>query len=184
VEVITIRMQDHFTMPRLCCACGAPSGTAKLKASGVSRAEGRFVNLFFPVCDQCATVYHTAGQRRRRIFLVGVALSLVLCVVAFVLSSVVETGPDTFLDSFLGGLMFLAPAVLILTLAAQWLLPIILLGSDARKIYRRVGAAVHVKRYDPDLYQGGYITLAFANEEFADQFQRMNIGVVGPGRQG
>lgn len=187
VEIVTIRLQEHYAMPPVCCACGMPAGTAKLTASASSARKGRVLNLAFPLCDPCAATFATVQRRRRISCLGGVALSLLMCLLAFGLSRLLLATPSTFLDTLLGILLVLLPLIVLGTVLAQWLVSVIGLSRQERETYRLVSKGATIRRYDPSDVGVGYITLAFVNEEFADRFQEMNTGVVtsGPfGRSG
>ena len=183
METVTIRLQDQYVMPNVCCACGAPAGAGKLTTSGFSRGSMRFVNLSFPLCDRCARLSEMVNRRRRNSRLAALGLSLFLCAV-LTIPQAFEVVPGTSVYTFLGSLIILVPLVLLGTLAAQWFASVVGLGHEVRKTFRRVSKAVGIRRYDTNPLGDGYITLAFGNEQFADLFQETNVGVVLPGRLG
>ncbi|MDO8914500.1 MAG: hypothetical protein Q7W16_00250 [Coriobacteriia bacterium] len=43
-----------YVMPGICCSCGAPAGSGKLRAGGSANAGKYTVSLDFPLCDVCA----------------------------------------------------------------------------------------------------------------------------------
>jgi hypothetical protein len=43
-----------YLMPGICCSCGAPAGTGRLRAGGSANAGKYTVSLDFPLCDVCA----------------------------------------------------------------------------------------------------------------------------------
>jgi len=182
METVTIRLQDQYAMPSVCCACGAPAGAGRLVKSGSSWSQGKVLNLSFPLCDRCALLSKTLNRRRRVSCLAGLALSLLLCTATFAISWAFEPGDQ--LDAVLGSLIVLTPLALVGTLIAQWLVTVVGVDRAAGRTYRRVLRAVKVRRYDPDMFGGGYITLTFANDHFADLFREMNVGVVMPGGVG
>jgi hypothetical protein len=184
METVTIRIQDHYAMPPICCACGAPAGSAKLTASASKARSGRILHLAFPLCDPCATTFATVHRRRRVSCLGGLALSLFMCLLAFGLSRLLQTTSSTLLDSLLGVLIILLPLVILGTLLAQWLVSIVGLSREERATYRLASKGATIRRYDPNELGVGYVTLGFANEEFADRFQEMNQGIVTAGRVG
>jgi len=184
MEIVTIRQQDQYVLPKVCCACGAPAESGRLLASGSSRSSARFVNLFFPLCDRCAHLSAIVSRRRRIIRWAGLGLSLLASIAGLGISYVLGAIPDISLFTFLGSLTIFVPLALLGTLIAQWLVSVVGLNREVRETFRRVSKAAKVKRYDADVLGGGYITLAFVNEHFADLFQQMNTGVVLPGRLG
>lgn len=169
-------------MPRICCACGEPAGTATLTASGAGRGAARFSKYRFPVCDRCAVLFSTVHRRRRMSCLFGLGLSLVMCIVAAFLAQRVGETAWSALDPLVGVLLALAGITVVAALVVQWLVGVVGLEREAREIYRRVSEAVQVKRYDPGVVDSGYVTLAFVSQEFAQRFEEMNAGVVMPGR--
>jgi len=117
--------------------------------------------------------------------LIGLGLSVLLCAAALGTFQASEVIPPVIpMDDLLGGLTVLALLALLGTLVAQWLVPVVGVTREVRTAYRRVSRAVNVRRYDPDVLGGGYVTFAFGNREFADRFQEMNGGVVSAGRVG
>lgn len=181
---ITIRAQETYRMPNLCCACGEPAGTAKLTARSASRG-GRILHLAFPLCDSCAHLYARIHRRRRNTFLIGLGVSLFLCIAAFALSQVLEGNPSPTLDTILGGLVILVPVAGVGALIAPWLIVTLGLDPETRKTFRRVANSAKIKRYDPDVFgKGGHVTLSFNDETFTERFMEMNTGVVLPGRIG
>ena len=103
MQVVTIRRQDHYKMPQVCCACGEPAESGRLMASGSSRSSMRFVNLSFPLCDRCAQQAKIVNRRRRIARWVGLGNILLLSIVAVITSymsgiisdfSVFERGTD------------------------------------------------------------------------------------------
>lgn len=184
METVTIRLRDQFSMPPVCCACGAPRGTASLMISRSSLREARFLNLAFPLCDRCARLSSIVVRRRRMTALAGLGLSLLFCVFAFGLSQVFGVAAGDPLDDLIGVLAVVGFVALAGTLVAQWLVSVVGLAPETRRAHRLVSKAVRVMRYDPDSLGGGYVTFAFGNADFAEQFQRMNTGVVLPGRGG
>lgn len=181
---VTIRAQETYRTPNLCCACGEPAGTAKLTARSASRG-GRMLNLAFPLCDSCAHVYARIHRRRRNVFLIGLGVSLVLCIAAFALSQVLEGTPNPTLDTILGGLIILVPVAVVGALVAPWLMVALGLDPETRSTFRDVSDGAKIKRYDPDVFgRGGHVTLTFNDETFTERFVEMNTGVVLPGRMG
>lgn len=184
MKEVTIRAQETYHMPNLCCACGEPAGTAKLTARSASRG-GRMLNLAFPLCDSCARVYARIHRRRRNAFLIGLGVSLFLCIAAFALSRVLEGNPSPALDTILGGVIVLVPVAVIGALIAPWLMVILGLDPETRRTFRNVSNGAKIKRYDPDVFgRGGHVTLTFNDETFTTRFIEMNTGVVLPGRMG
>lgn len=182
MEVVTIRLQSQYQMPRVCCACGAPAGAGKLMISRSSLWEARFLNLAFPLCDRCALLAQSIGRRRRRVLLTGLGASLLFCAVAFGLGQTFVAVPGGLLDRAIGLLLLLAVLTFLGSWVGRWLASLIGLTAESRATYRRVSGAVRVRRYDPDPFGGGYVTFAFGNRDFADRFQEMNTGVVLEGR--
>jgi hypothetical protein len=180
METVTIRLQDQYVMPEVCCACGAPAGTGKLTTSGFSRGSGRFLNLTFPLCDRCARLSEMVNRRRRTSRWVALGVSLFLCV-ALGLPQTLEAVPGTSVYTFLESLIVLAPLALVGMLAAQSFASVVGLEREVRDTFRRVSRAVGIEHYDTDPLGDGYVTLAFGNEQFADLFQKINVGVVLPG---
>lgn len=181
---VTIRAQEVYQTPNLCCACGAPAGTAKLTARSASRG-GRMLNLAFPLCDSCAQVYARVHRRRRNAFVIGLGVSLFLCIATFALSRVLEANPSPTLDTALGVLIILVPVALVGALVAPWLLVVLGLDPETRRTFRSVSEGAKIKRYDPDVFgRGGHVTLSFNDETFTERFVEMNTGVVLPGRMG
>lgn len=183
METVTIRLQDQYVMPQVCCACGAPAGTGKLTTSGFSRGSGRFLNLAFPLCDRCARLSEMVNRRRRASRLVALGVCLFLCV-ALGLPQALGAVPGTSVYTLLGSLIVLAPLALVGMLAAQWFASVVGLEREVRDTFRRVSRAVGIERYDTNPLGDGYVTLAFGNEQFADLFQKTNVGVVLPGGLG
>ena len=183
METVTIRHQDQYTMPKVCCACGEPVGLGRLLVSGASRGGTQLVNFSFPLCDGCAQLAETVNRRRRTARWVGLGvvlfLSLVVAVVAYASDAVLGFSFFTFLS----GLIFLIPAVLLGVGIAQWLASNVSLDRQVSQSFRRVAKAVRVNRFDVDTWgKKGYVTFTFANDQFADLFQEMNTGVVLPGK--
>ena len=184
MKEVTIRAQETYHMPNLCCTCGEPAGTAKLTARSASRG-GRMLNLAFPLCDSCAQVYARIHRRRRNAFLIGLGLSLFLCIATFALSRVLEANPSPTLDTILGVLIILVPVALVGALVAPWLMVTLGIDPETRGTFRNVSNGAKIKRYDPDVFgRGGHVTLVFNNETFIKRFVEMNTGVVLPGRMG
>jgi hypothetical protein len=183
METVTIRLQEQYVMPGVCCACGEPAGTGKLTTSGFSRGSGRVLNLSFPLCDRCALLSEMVNRRRRIGRWMTLGASLFVCV-ALGVPQAFEVVPGTSVYTFLGSLIVLVPLALLGMLAAQSLASVVGLEHEVRETFRRVSKAVGIKRYDTDPLGGGYVTLAFDNEQFADLFQQRNVGIVLPGRLG
>ncbi len=184
METVTIRHQDQYAMPKVCCACGEPSGSGKLMASGSSGGGSRFVNFSFPLCDRCAQLAKIVNRRRRGARWVGLGVVLVLAIVAVVVSNASETISDVSFFTLLSGLIIIAPFALLGVWIAQWVASNAGLNRDVRRAFKRVSKAVKIKRYDIPTWEKGYITFAFVDEQFADHFQEMNTGVVLPGKLG
>ena len=184
MEIVTIRRQDHYAMPKVCCACGEPAESRRLMASGSSRGGVRFVNLSFPLCNRCAQLAKTVNQRRRTARWIGLGVVLFLVVVAVIASYASEAIPDTSFFTLLGGVIILAPVALLGIWIAQWLASNVGLNREVRRAFRRVLKAVKIRRYDVDMWGEGHITFAFINAHFADLFQEMNTGVVLSGKLG
>ncbi len=176
MHVVTIRRQDHYKMPQVCCACGEPAESGRLMASGSSRGSMRFVNLSFPLCDRCAQRAKTVNQRRKVARWVGLGAVLCLSIVAVIVSHVSETISDFSFFDFLSSLVILAPFALLGMWIAQWLASNIGLEREVRLAFSRVSKAIQIKRYDVDMWEEGHITFEFINEHFADLFQEMNTG--------
>ena len=182
METVTIRRQDHYTMPRVCCACGAPAESGRLMTSGYSRGGVGFVNLSFPLCDRCALISKTINRRRSIARWAGLVSALVLVIVVSGIASVSGALQDISLFTFLGSIAILVPLALLGILIAQWLVSIVGLTSEVRKTFARVARAVKIKAYDADMWGEGYITFVFVDELFANRFRQMNRGVVLPGK--
>jgi len=182
METVTIRRQDHYTMPKVCCACGAPAESGRLMTSGYSKSGVGFVNFSFPLCDRCALLSKTINRRRSTARRAGLASTLLLITAVSGIASVSGALQDVSLFTFLGGLAILAPLALLGILIAQCLVSTVGLTSEVRRTFQRVAKAVKIKAYDADMWGEGYITFAFVNEPFADLFRQMNQGVILPGK--
>lgn len=182
MEVVTIRRQDHYKMPQVCCACGESAESGRLMASGSSRGGMRFVNLSFPLCNRCAQLAKIVNRRRKTARWVGLGIVLFLSIVAVVASLISETISDFSFFTFLGSLVILAPLALLGMWVAQWLASNVSLDREVRLAFKRVSKAIKIRRYDVDMWGEGYITFAFINKHFADLFQEMNTGVVLSGK--
>lgn len=184
METVTIRHQGQYSMPKICCACGSPAESGKLMISGSSRGLVRFVNLSFPLCNQCAHVSQAINRRRRTARRIGLSIVLFLIIGATAVSYASAAIPDISLFTLLGGLIPLAPLIVLEIWAAQWLASNVGLDREVRRAFRRVLKAVRINRYDVNIMGDGHITFEFINEQFADLFQKMNTGVVLPGKMG
>lgn len=182
MQVVTIRRQDHYKMPKVCCACGEPAESGRLMASGSSKSSMRFVNFSFPLCDRCAQQAKIVNQRRRCSRRVGLGIILFLSIVAIIGSYGSPMISDFSFFTFLGGLIFLVPLVVIVMWIAQWLASNVSLDREVRSAFQRVSKAIKIRHDDVDMWGKGYITFTFLNERFADLFQKMNTGVVLPGK--
>ena len=184
METVTIRHKDQYAMPKICCACGDPSGSGKLMASGSSRGGSRFFNFSFPLCDRCAQVAKIVNQRRRVARWVGLGVVLVLGIVAVIVSAASGMISNVSFFTLLSGLIIVAPFALLGMWIAQWLASNTGLDQDVSQVFKRITRAVKVKRYDVTSWDKGYITFTFIDERFADLFQEMNTGVVLSGKLG
>jgi hypothetical protein len=182
METVTIRHQGQYSMPKICCACGSSAESGKLMISGSSRGLVRFVNLSFPLCNPCAHLSQAINRRRKMARWIGLSIVLFLTIGVIAVSYASAAIPDISLFTLLGGLMPLAPFIVLEIWAAQWLASNIGLNREARQAFRRVLKAVKIKRYDVNVLGDGHITFEFINERFADLFQEMNTGVVLPGK--
>ncbi len=183
METVTIRYQDQYTMPKVCCACGEPVGVGRLLVSGASGGGGRLVNFSFPLCDRCAQLAETVNQRRRTARRIGLGIVLFLSIVAVVVSYASNVISGFTFFTFLSGAIFFIPAALLGMGIAQWLASNVSLDRQVSQSFRRVAKAVKVKRYDTNMWgKKGHITFRFVNDQFADLFQEMNTGVVLPGK--
>lgn len=183
MEEVTVRKQDQYAMPRLCCACGAPAGTQTLSATHWPIWGKYIVSLPFPLCDQCALANATVDRRREIGCFGALGLSILLCAAAFGMVSIVEGSPGTLLEWLVGGLVILAPLTLLggFIVGFDWPIGrwiVSLRPKELRHTYRRVSRAVRMKRYAAGFIRGGRITFVFGNEQFANLFKQMNAGAV------
>lgn len=180
METVTIRFRDHFTMPPLCCACGAPSGVERLTVSGASRTTGRFVNYSFPLCHRCADISQHINHRRqfgRRVSLLTLLLLGSGAGIAYLFTS------HASVYVCLSGLVFFLPLVVLGMRMGQWIGGFVGSTDADRRAFHHVLNAVRIQRFDDDpIAQQAYITFRFGNRHFAELFCQENPGVVMPGK--
>ncbi len=183
METVTIRHQNQYTMPKLCCSCGEAVGVGRLLVSGASRGGPMLLNFSFPLCDRCAQLAETVNQRRRNARRIGLGIVLFLGIVAIVVSYASGGISGFTFFTFLSGAIIFIPLALLGMGIAQWLASNVNLDRKVSQSFRRVAKAVRVKRFDAAMLGGKeYITFMFVNEQFADLFQEMNTGVVLSGK--
>jgi hypothetical protein len=93
------------------------------------------------------------------------------CAAALIISQAFEVAPGTDLNCLVGALFILS----ILALFGG-LIVILIMGREPQ--FRRVRQAVKIKSYERGWRKKGGITVAFANDQFADLFRQMNAGAV------
>ncbi len=185
MHVVTVRRQNEYGMPAICCACAQPAGSDKLTVSGAnfSAPRSRYVELHFPLCDRCATVYRAVKRRKNIGFGVCLGLSMLLCGAAFAIPSTLQASNGNRLAIVSEVLLVLAGLMLIGGLIFRSIA--VSVGDEsqnASEIYRRVANAAKIRHieaaYTGRLRRSEFMSLAFGNEEFARLFRRMNVAVV------
>ena len=185
MHVVTVRRQNEYGMPTICCACAQPAGGERLTVSGAnfSAPRSRYVELHFPLCDRCVTVYRTLNRRKNIGFGVCLGLSVLLCGAAFVIPSTLQVSSGNRLAIFSEILLVLAGLTLIGGLIFRAIA--VSIGNESQnagEIYRQVANAVKIRHieavYTRRLRRSEFISLAFGNQEFARLFRRMNAAVV------
>lgn len=169
MQVLEVRAQNQYAVPRVCCVCGSSAGPEVLQAQDAS--GGSTVSLSFPLCPPCSRV-RDIGVKRSRIGLAsGLGVSALLCIASLVISQVFDVTPGTTLNCLLGSLLILSAAAFLIT-------GVFALIKGREPSYRRVREAVRIEGYKRGWTGKDTITISFANEQFADLFRQLNAAVV------
>jgi RNA polymerase subunit RPABC4/transcription elongation factor Spt4 len=158
---VTLRLQTSYNMPPICVACARPAGSATMGASGASYSGRQRLNLYFPLCEECARA-HRLGRRYQVLAgLIGVLAGLLLALP--VLLRVPGVPPY-----FLGIAVALAVVVAVGLGTLAWRRE----SPAVRQAYGWVNRAVTL------VFIMGGVVVTFANRDFARQFQALNTAAV------
>ena len=170
MQVIKVRAQNQYAVPRVCCVCGSAAGPEVLQAEDASWGR-TIVSLSFPLCPSCSRIRDIGAKRSRIGCLSGLGVSALLCISSFVILQLFDVIPGTTLNGVVGCLFILAAMAFLGT-------GVLALIMDREPSYRKVRKAVQFKGYKRGWAGKDTITIAFANEQFAELFSQLNAAVV------
>ena len=170
MQVIKIRAQNQYAVPRACCVCGAAAGPETLQAEDVSGGR-TIVSLCFPLCPACSQIRDVGAKRSRIGCVSGLGVSALLCITSFVILQLFEVTPGTTLNGVVGCLFILAATVFLVA-------GVVALVMDREPTYRRVRQAVQIKGYKRGWAGKDTVTIRFRNDEYAELFRQLNAAAV------
>ncbi len=175
MDVVKLRLKSgqSYTMPPLCCACGAPAGPGYLKVQTANWSRSRLLQFAFPLCDDCDRAYTAINSRRNIGCGLGLGLALLLGA-GWILADVVGGSAGSTLSS-----IFLVLALLALAggLLALLLVPLTV-PRETRDTFRRASRTVRVRDFRPGIRGTGSVTLLMAHGPFATCFRQANLEFV------
>ena len=179
MKVVKVKQQNQYAMPLLCCACGAPSGIQKLSVGkSVGFSGKRTVSLPFPLCDTCANANKTVKRRGNIGCITSLSLSILLFILAMVISTTLEVTPGTFLDNLTKVLIILSVFSLFGGFIITWILTTVGIDKGIRNTYKQTRKAVKMISYKRSFFGKGHIIFKFSNEQFAELFKQLNKDAV------
>lgn len=170
MEIIKVRAQNQYAVPRVCCVCGSAAGPEVLQAEDVSGGR-TIVGLSFPLCPSCSRIRDIGAKRSRIGCVSGLGASALLCITSFVILQVFEVTPGTTLNGIVGCLFILAAMAFLGTGVLA-----LIIGREPS--YRKVQKAVQIKGYKRGWTGKDTVTIAFTNDQFAELFRQLNAAVV------
>jgi hypothetical protein len=158
-----------FVMPKICFSCGKPVSDKKWQVTSTNRLKNRKFIASFPVCDSCAE----AKEQYIHIRPVNIVAAFVILLSIFSLLNPVSYFPKTLFS--MGGVIWIVGViayVLWLNRKAK--------QQNSRDVLTRVqelqSAVTFEKITLPGKSKTGEVIVLFRNQQFAEEFKRLNKG--------